>query len=346
MGALPATAAVKGRDGGYSVLFGKKSVWLYGDTVLSLVGEDGSAWRDNSWSWTEDTSAADGLAGFSEPVDSLGAPQEFFPETDDEAAFNRAHSGTDCQTPCMARRVLWPMDLVEDRKRSRVLIFYEKIYGEPGAWNFYAIGFGVAVWRDITALPERPVIRPESAEPTLLFDGEQDNFGDAALIVDDTLYAYACSEGTGVGKPAVPVMAGKPCRLGRVVLEQVLDRGAWRFWDGSGWSDDLSHAGPVFEGSSQLTVHWNEHLQQYLAAYIAEPFDHFILRTAPAPEGPWSSAHDVFTAQKAAEGWVYCGLLHKEYSREGGRIEYATYFRSTGPWTGEIRLVELELGRE
>ncbi|MBI2058600.1 MAG: hypothetical protein HYT87_02400 [Nitrospirae bacterium] len=29
--------------------------------------------------------------------------------------------------------------------------------------------------------------------------------------------------------------------------------------------------------------------------------------------------------------------------RDGGKIEYVTYFRSTGPWTGEIRLVEVEL---
>jgi hypothetical protein len=70
----------------------------------------------------------------------LGAPEEFFPETEEEHAYNVAHSGEGCEEPCGGREVLWPMDAVEDTANSRVLAFYVKIHGEPGAWNFFPEG--------------------------------------------------------------------------------------------------------------------------------------------------------------------------------------------------------------
>lgn len=45
---------------------------------------------------------------------------------------------------------------------------------------------------------------------------------------------------------------------------------------------------------------------------------------------------------KAGE-FAYSGLGHAEYAREGGRIEIVSYYRSTAPWQGEVRLVELAL---
>ena len=41
MGPLQASPSIQGRDGGYSGVFAGRSVWLYGDTVLSFEGEDG-----------------------------------------------------------------------------------------------------------------------------------------------------------------------------------------------------------------------------------------------------------------------------------------------------------------
>jgi hypothetical protein len=67
------------------------------------------------------------------------------------------------------------------------------------------------------------------------------------------------------------------------------------------------------------------------------------MRTAEAPEGPWSAGRELFQAEPADEGFVYCGLGHAELQREDGRYEYVSYYRGTGDWTGEIRLVEVEV---
>ncbi|MBI4568599.1 MAG: hypothetical protein HY719_09385 [Planctomycetes bacterium] len=41
--------------------------------------------------------------------------------------------------------------------------------------------------------------------------------------------------------------------------------------------------------------------------------------------------------------WDYCGLGHAEFMREGGRVEYVTYYRPTEFLKGEMRLVEARL---
>jgi hypothetical protein len=259
-------------------------------------------------------------------------------ETTSAAAYNEAHRREDCVDPCGAREILWPMDAVLDDARDRVLVFYVKIHGEPGDWNFHPLGYGVAVWEDPELPPIRPEVNPDSAEPTLLFRRERHNFGDAALIAGGKLYAYACGDdGTGWDKP---------CLLGRVAPEDVLLREQWRFWDGEGWSREVDRPEPVFDGNSQLSVHYNPFLDRFLAVHVDGISDELVLRTAPSPEDPWSRMEEAFEAKPdAGGGWVYCGLAHDELMGEEGRFEYLSYFRGTGDWQGEIRLVEVELGR-
>lgn len=329
-GPLETTPAVKARDGGYSVTFGERSVWTYGDSILSLSGEDGSSWRDNTFSWTLDRDASDGVSGFTEPVDALGAPMELFPETADEAAYNAAHRGDPCEEPCGAREILWPMDAVEDQ--DRVLLFYDKIHGEPGEWNFFSRGYGVAVWEDPDSAPTRPEARPGQDEPTLLFTRPTDNYGMSALLLDQ-LYAYACEGEDGWDKP---------CRVARVPPQEVLDPAAWRFWDGAAWQADREVAAELFQGASQMTVRWNEALGAYLAVYMEGASGVVYGRVAPAPEGPWSDKVKLFKAEDAQSGFPYSAVHHPEFD-DGGTI-LVTYYRGTGDWTGEIRAVRVELG--
>ncbi len=337
LGPIEVNDVIRGRDGGYSVHAWGRSIWGYGDSILTLEGEDGSAWRNNTMSHTADLDLADGLSGFTETVDSLGAPVEFLPQTAEERAFNDAHSmsNPECADPCGARKMLWPAAMVEDAERDRVLVFYSKYYGEPGEWSFSAIGASIAVWDDLDGSPQRPEVRPERDESTLLFPvGEGwPSFGSAALIDDGRLYAFGCD-----GE------LFKRCKLARVDPAEALDLGAWRFYDGDGWSSEVSDAKSVFEAHTMLSVHYNDYLGRYLAVYNAPLDDDLYIRTAPALEGPWSSQElAVTTMPGVGDGVNYGGMAHPEYAREGGRFELLSYHRATGDWASEIRLVELEL---
>lgn len=341
LGALPQPASIRGRDGGYSGRFAGRSVWLYGDTILAFAGEDGTSWRNNTASTTTDLDASDGLTGFVEQTDAKGAPREFFPQTATEAAFNHAHSevllGKDgCTQPCGARWALWPGPLVEDAARQRALIVYTKIYGEPGAWNFHSVGMGIATW----AGHDQPVLRPEVApgaeHPTLLFGQKEQNFASAAVVQGEDVYLFGCHG------------QDKGCRLARVPLAQVHVRAAWRFYAGGDvWSVELADAKALFAAMDMTSVHYNAHLGQWLAIY-SPPFDNRVVgRTAPQLTGPWSAAVTLATAQAPYQAgeYAYSGLGHAELARDGGRVEIISYYRSTAPWQGEVRLVELTLAQ-
>ena len=61
------------------------------------------------------------------------------------------------------------------------------------------------------------------------------------------------------------------------------------FWNGSGWVKDIGEAAVVLRGpTSGITVSWNPYLNSYLATYGGIVSTKVLMRTAPAPEGPWS----------------------------------------------------------
>ncbi len=337
LGALDAAPAIRGRDGGFSALIDGRSVWLFGDTFLDMPDMNSRTLISNTWSWSEDLEAEDGISSFTEQEDAVGAPTEFFPQTEEEWAFNQTHLGEDCQIePCGARWALWPGPLVYDPERRRSLVFYHKIYAEPGAFNFYSVGHSIAVWGRIDDMPLRPVFQPEAAYPTLLFQNNEPAFGSAAVAVDDMLYVFGCENVGWV----------KPIKVARVPLADVLDRSAWRFFAGDDrWVSDVNQARTVFHGNDMMTVSYLPFRDVYLSTY-SQPLDtQVMIRTAPRPEGPWSGPVVAFRALAPSdpESWVYDALAHPEYERDQGRIQYVSYSRQTGFLRFEVRIVKLEL---
>ena len=69
-----------------------------------------------------------------------------------------------------------------------------------------------------------------------------------------------------------------------------------------------------------------------------------MMRTAPAPQGPWSREIHAFTAMSpSGGGTVYDAQAHPEFDVDGGRVMYVTYSRTTGSFTSEVRVVSIEV---
>ena len=335
LGALRQSPVVRGRDGGPSFRFQGRSVWLFGDTTLQRANADGQTWLNDSWSFTEQSSAAAGIT-LTDRLDAAGGLTEFFPLTPDERAFNVAHRGDPCaEAPCGARWAFWPGAAVVDPATGRALIFYGKIRAAPGDFNFRAVGYSLATWDAFDGAPGRPTVSPGSPEPTLLFGEGDPGFGAAAVLTDGFLFAYGCNQ-QGLSKP---------CRLARVPPSQALNRAAWRFWSGAGWTAALADAATLFDGNDILSVSWAPSLGLFLAVYSEPLGRNVVLRTAARPEGPWSSTLKLFEAQGPVDGngWVYDAQAHAEFAEDGGRVQYVTYSRSTGFFQGEFRLVRVAL---
>lgn len=333
LGTIDWNPDILGRDGGYSAPVGGRSVWVFGDTILSVPGADGDSWSDNTLSSTDDLDASDGVSLPSDVVDGTGAPVEFMPLTAQEAAYNRAHRGPGCQDPCGAEFVLWPGPVVPDPASGRTLFFFAEVWRVVGDPSFRVVGEGVAV-----RLPSgrfvRPLVRPGTRTPTLLFPADQPPFGVAATAVGDMLYTYGCFTD----------FLSKPCDVARVPLADALDLSMWRYLTSDGaWSPDITRAAPAFDGGPIMSVAWNGYLDAYLAVYSRVFEDRVAYRTAPSPEGPWSPEQIAFTGLPGMAGtFDYSGMAHPEYQGEGGRFEYVTYVRTVAPFRIEMRLVQLD----
>ena len=339
LGPIATNPDILGRDGAYSALFQGYSVWLYGDTFLANPNAEGFGLISDSWSYTTDLNAEDGITGFQERLDSAGAPAMILTLTPEELAFNLAHNGNPCQQqPCGARWALWPASIVTDPSSNHALVFYMLVSAQPGSFNFQALGNSVALWQSFQGAPQRPTFSPPivAGHPDLMFNENEPNFGTASLINGGTLYIYGCGTPTNGDD--------KGCRLAKVDPANAQNPSSWMFYAGNEtWSSQLADAVSVFDGSSIVSVAWNSFLEQYVAVY-SPPFSQSVnMRTAPNPEGPWSKEVTAFAAMNPVSGNVYDAHAHSEYDVNGGETIFVTYSRSTGTFTSEVRLVSVQL---
>ncbi|HXW57261.1 MAG TPA: DUF4185 domain-containing protein [Candidatus Cybelea sp.] len=336
LGPILLNPKVVGRDGGYSGVFAGYSIWVFGDTFLASPNAEGETLISDSWAFTADLSASGGITGFQERQDSSGAPAMLLQLTAAEQAFNTAHQGNPCQEePCGARWALWPGAVVDDPARHRALVFYQLVSAQPGNFDFHAVGYSVAIWQDFASLPERPLINPAAAHPDLLFGPSDPGFGSSAFALGDELYAYACYSSD----------FSVPCVLGRAPLGNVLDLGSWTFYRGNGnWSSRIGDASFLFAGNPILNVSWNSYLERYVAVYNSPLSVHVLMRTAPAPEGPWSREVHVFDAVSSS-GSVDDAQAHPEYNLDGGQTMFLTYSQPTSTLGSQFRLVAVRLER-
>ncbi len=333
-GIVPQSAKIVGHDGAASALIYGHSVWLYGDTPLSLADAAGQNWHSNSFAYTDDLDPSQPLTGFQERLDSAGAPIPIIANTDDEAAFIASHYGNPCQvTPCGARWALWPGAPVVDTAGNRALIPYGLIYAEPGSFNFHGVGSSLAVWDDFASLPTRPILSPNATYPTMLFNENEPGYGAAIAVDGDDLYTFACD----------PSGFDRPCKVGKAPLASALDHSAYTFWNGSAWSANENDAATIFEGG--LGVGFFQLSQTWVALYARNLSNDIVARTATALTGPWSEETLLFTAQRSDGGWTYDPYEHSELAPADGTAIYVSYTRGAGtnPFGSETVLMRIGL---
>jgi hypothetical protein len=342
LGTLPQNPDILGRDEAYSASFQGYSVWLYGDTFLQSPDVSGRTLLSNTWSYTSSFNASQGIGGFQERVDSVGSPTWLIQETPDEKTFNLEHSGDPttgaCQVqPCNARWAIWPSTMITDPVSDHALVFYTVQSVQPDG-EFQGVGSSVAIWSSFDQLPQRPSFSPAivPGHPDLMFSQSEPTFGSAAVISNGVLYVYGCGNDLDG--------LDKGCRVAKVIPATVEDRATWTFYAGGGnWSASVSQAVPVFDGLDILSVSWNDYLHRYIAVYSSLLSQNVMMRTSPAPEGPWSDELLLFTAMAPVDGGTtYDAQAHAEYDANGGQTIYVTYSRSLGNFRSEVRLVAVQ----
>ncbi|MFI9506926.1 DUF4185 domain-containing protein [Nocardia sp. NPDC052566] len=143
-------------------------------------------------------------------------------------------------------------------------------WGDPGKWdtNFSTLaasGDGGQTWAQLTTTRRANV------------DGYE-KFQQNAFVKDD---GYVYRYGTPAGR-------NHDGFVSRVPEFAIANIDAYQYWDGREWKlNDPKAAAPVVGGVGELSVMWNEHLGKFVMM-TTDPTNAVVLRTASAPEGPWS----------------------------------------------------------
>ena len=336
VGTVTQSPLITGRDGAESgVIFGQ-DIWAFGDTFLSVPNAQGMGLVSNTFATCP--GLTDGGLVLTDWLDDAGSPAQLLQPTADEEAYDLAHQllpdGGCLETPCGARYATWPGALVYQADAGTGLVFYFLETAAPGDFNFQQLGQSIAVWDSLSSLPTRPTPEQCGESPTLLFCKDEPGFGAAAVVVGSDLFAFGC----------VPDGLGFDCELGKVPYLNALEKSAWLFWTGSGWSASLRQAATLFSGASILGVFLDAYLDMWVVVYSSPLSNQVVFRTAPNVTGPWSGEGNLFIANHGNQpGWTYDALPHPELSEQNGKVFYVTYSRPTSEFGSEFALVRIEI---
>ena len=292
-----------GADGAYSVDLGAdRSLWVFGDTYLaSHPGgtRDDALFLHNSAAVQTGRDPSEALIEFAWGADAAGNPQSFL-----------AQEGSDW---------FWPSGGA--RLGSSLLLFWSRVR------NTSSGGFEQYSWRvTIVSDPDDPPTAWTFDDAMLPADTQGVEF--VGAVMADAGYLYAWGELPGdLHDLVLARWSASSAASGDLTTPD--------WWCGDRWASGDCGGPPavvVHQGAPELSVQRDGHLAPYVMVqtegYGASTL---ALRTAPAPEGPWSDAESFFRPPEslAEEAFVYAGKAHPELT--GANI-VATYVPTTfGP---------------
>ena len=314
-----------GSDAAYSIdLGGSRVLWLFGDT---FIAKDGARTRQNAWfirnsvgiqSGSYDPSSPSAVMTFTWKAQTNGAASSFIPE-------NGTHW-------------FWPLSGV--RLSSRLVLFVLEEEPSTSGLGFQAVGTKIIFVTNPDADPATWMLSFGDL-PTFAFPIA---FG--AAVVHDGVYVYAFGD-EEPGDHSVYVARFDAASLDGGDASQPLffTSGQWRPPTGSPPPD------VIFPFSSSLDNPPTEFSVQkrtdgtWLAVHsIGFGSTHVAVRTAPAPEGPWTFPCDAFTPPESSrtDVLVYAAKAHPELAglSSGGSpvITYATNSTNSAALASDMSL--------
>lgn len=336
MGTVTQNPLIYGRDGTFSAVIGGHSYWAFNDTSMRAYNVDGHNFISNTLAWTDSLNAANGINLNHDHLDSTGVPIEYMPFTAEEQQFNDIHDPNHCSaTPastCGEDYAIWPGPLVTIPGTTAAYQFYGKVFRGGDIQGFQPLGAGIAV--ELGGKFYRPVEAPGTAEPTLMWQGDEVAYAGGALVEDGLLYAIGCQGGFLV----------ENCRIARVPILDVLSKPAWRYYaGGENWSTDPNAAVTIFQGGAAgNSIFYDKALHEYIAIYSGIFSNNVYYRAAKHLWGPWSAETLLFVGQQGESGTIdYAALAHPEFEENNGLTQYVTYVQTTGFLQQSLQLVKV-----
>ncbi|QAY59411.1 DUF4185 domain-containing protein [Microbacterium protaetiae] len=280
----------------------------FGDTFGNAwAGPGGGApangnWRSNVLARSSDRELSDGMLLQSSPQSPEGVAKQLIP--------SKKINGDEITTI--------PTAGISVGRRQYLGFMSVKQWGDPGKWDTNEAGLAYS---------------DDDGETWTVSDTAWQNNDDGTDPFQMQAYArrdgYVYVFGTQNGRNG-------PASLARVPERRLLDKGAYRYWDGRRWSKSEADATPIVEAPiSELSVQYDAYTHRYLMMTLSGP--DIVLRTAKSPQGPWSSPQTV--AHAADYPGLYGGFLHP-WNRNGD-----IYFTMSSWSPYNVYLMHMQLDR-
>lgn len=180
-----------------------------------------------------------------------------------------------------------------------------KSWDANGAWttNFSALAVSPDNGERWGVYPDSVRAARPDAIPGGRYVPGNENFQQGAFMKPGPGDPYIYSFGTPSGRSGSAYIA-------RVLPSYIPDLRHYEYWNGSSWvQGDPGAATVVIPGPvSEMSGQFNTYLRQYLVLYTNGAND-VVMRTAPAPQGPWSP-ESVLVPSMQFPGGIYGPFLH------------------------------------
>ncbi|MEK6563723.1 MAG: DUF4185 domain-containing protein [Candidatus Omnitrophota bacterium] len=296
-------ANVAGQDGGVSIPYNEKSLWIFGDTLLTNGG-----FVNNN------------IALSAQPIENLtlsNASLEYKKDSEKNTL--------PILLPEKGEDLIWPGQMFN--YNGIVYTYYITIKMDEEVW-FYALGEGWAKsTAPLTDINKAEFVRTGAYWPA--YEKTSITDGPGFPVYDDGKECVYMSNAYYDTAGDAQIKAGS--FMTRVKKDEAENLTAHEYWNGEDWVKDKNQKINIFPApdneNTVSTIGWNAYLGKYLMIHNAGPLVNSITaRTADNITGPWSQAKVIVDCDESLNNLFPCysACWHPEMDKNNGQTIYVT----------------------
>jgi hypothetical protein len=299
--------ALIGQDGGQSIDLGDRTLFVFADTLLTLVPDELQGARPATFNSRTAYFVGNCAALSREPtLDGAMRNLEYYR---DERGFPREILEPGAMER-MAGHRLWPQHGIA--VDGRVILFYLGIlqFDSKSTWGFRPTGSGLALFDPARGTAERVM----NGDEWKLWPIDDDlRIGTQVLRVGDTVYIFGSVRSHAI--------------IARVDAAAITNPASYQYFTASdSWSGDVRDAHPLAACAPEFSVSFNEYLGAYLMVYADGAARELLLRAAPHPWGPYGEPLSAGKLPHREQAEVVAlAFEHPQFARDGGKTVVISY---------------------